>query len=144
MQAYHLEFGPNEVICRQGDPSSDLFFLKSGRLLICTTQGTQVKAIARIEPGEFIGELSFFDGKTRASHIVTLENSLVIQIPKQELMGKLPFWFMEVGKNLTKKIRLLDGIVHEKNFRKVAQEDQKPLSIEDQRKIFAAITQQHT
>ena len=144
MQAYHLEFGPHEVICREGDPSSDLFFLKSGRLLICTTQGTQVKAIARIEPGEFIGELSFFDGKTRASHIVTLEKSLVIQIPKQELTGQLPFWFLEVGKNLTKKIRLLDGIVNEKNFRKIAAEDQRPLTIEEQRKIYSVITQQHT
>ncbi len=135
----NIVYKPNDVICRQGDPSSDLYFLKEGRLLICTVQGTQVKAIARIEPGEFIGELSFFDGKPRATHIVAIERSVVIQLPKEEIMSHLPFWFVEVGKNLTKKIRLLDGIVHSSNFRKIGTEDQKPLSIEEQRLILNAI-----
>jgi CRP/FNR family cyclic AMP-dependent transcriptional regulator len=135
-----LVFRPNEVICRQGDISSDLFFLKEGRLLICTVQGTQVKAIARIEPGEFIGELSFFDGKPRATHVVALEKSTVIQLPRDQIMEHLPFWFVEVGKNLTKKIRLLDAIIRSSNFRKIGTEDQKALSIDEQRLIFAAIT----
>jgi CRP/FNR family transcriptional regulator, cyclic AMP receptor protein len=135
----NIVYKPNDVICRQGDPSSDLYFLKEGKLLICTVQGTQVKAIARIEPGEFIGELSFFDGKPRATHIVAIERSVVIQLPKEEIMSHLPFWFVEVGKNLTKKIRLLDGIVHSSNFRKIGTEDQKPLSIEEQRLILNAI-----
>lgn len=144
MQAYTLEFDSHKVVCREGDPSTELYFLKSGRLLICTVQGTQVKALARIGPGEFIGELAFFDGKVRASHVITLEKSTLIQIPKQELLGHLPFWFVEIGKSLTKKIRLLDGIAHEKNFRKAGSEDQRPLSIEEQRQILALITHQDT
>lgn len=136
---YSLSYKPNEVICRQGDPSEDLMFLKEGRLLICTVQGTQVKAIARIEPGEFIGELSFFDGKPRAAHIVALEHSVVMQIPKEHVMQHLPFWFQEVGKNLTKKIRLLDEVVHSSTFRKIGSDDQKPLSIDEQRVILASI-----
>lgn len=136
---YNLVYKPNEVICRQGDPSSDLYFLKEGKLLICTVQGTQVKAIARIEPGEFIGELSFFDGKPRATHIVAIERSVVIQLPKEEIMSHLPFWFVEVGKNLTKKIRTLDHIVHSSNFRKIGSEDQKPLTIDEQRTILTQI-----
>jgi CRP-like cAMP-binding protein len=107
--------------------------------VICTVQGTQVKALARIDPGEFIGELSFFDGKPRATHVVALEKSTVIQIPKQKIMEHLPFWFIEIGKALTKKIRLLDGIVHSSNFRKIGAEDQKPLTIEEQRTILASI-----
>lgn len=142
MQGYHQDYKAHEVICREGDPSSDLFFLDSGKLLICTITGTQVKVIARIGPGEFIGELSFFDGKPRASHIVTLEPSRVIQIPKSELQRHLPFWFLEIGKNLTKKVRLLDHIIHESNFRKIGAEDQKALSIEEQRNIYSVITHQ--
>lgn len=138
---FNLVYKPNDIICRQGDPSSDLLYLKEGRLLICTVQGTQVKAIARIEPGEFIGELSFFDGKPRAAHIVAIERSVVIQIPKEEIMKHLPFWFVEIGKNLTKKLRLLDHIVHTSNFRKIGSEDQKPLSIEEQRTILTKLNQ---
>lgn len=136
---YTIEYKPLDIICRQGEPSDDLFFLKEGRLLICTVQGTQVKAIARITAGEFIGELSFFDGQPRSTHIVALEKSQLIQLPKDEIMNHLPFWFKEVGKNLTKKIRLLDHIVHNSNFRKAGAEDQKPLSIEEQRQILTAL-----
>lgn len=135
-----LEFKTHEVVCREGDPSTDLYFLKAGKLLICTIHGTQVKAIARIEPGEFIGELSFFDGANRATHVVALEKSSVIKIPRGDVLDHLPFWYVEIGKNLTKKIRLLDNIVQESNFRKIGADDQKPLTIEEQRLIFAAIT----
>jgi CRP/FNR family cyclic AMP-dependent transcriptional regulator len=136
---YNLEYKKNEVVFREGDSFSDLMFLKSGRLLICTVTGTQVKAIARIEPGEFVGELSFFDGLPRASNVIAIEPSVVMQIPKEMVMEKLPFWFIEVGKNLTKKIRHLDDIVHSSNLRKVGSENQKALTIEEQRTILSAL-----
>ena len=138
----NLIFEPNEVVCRMGDESSELFFLQEGRLLICTVQGTQVKAIDRIEAGEFIGELSFFDENPRATHIIAIEKSTIVKTPRDELISHLPFWFVEIGKNLTKKIRLLDKVIQESNIRKVPLEDQKPLTIDEQRKILAAINKQ--
>ena len=142
MQGYEQTFKKNEVLCREGDVSTDIYLLKSGKLLACSVQGTKVTALARIAPGEFVGELSFFDGKARASHVVALEDSSVIMIPKHELSSLLPNWYQQVGKNLTKKIRLLDGVVHASNLRRFGNEDQKPLSIDDQRTLLKAITQQ--
>ena len=135
----NLIFEQNDLVCKMGDQSSDLMFLQEGRLLICTIQGTQVKALDRIEAGEFIGELSFFDENPRAAHIVAMERSTIIKLPREELVSHLPFWFLETGKNLTKKIRLHDKIVQESNIRKISQEDQKPLTIEEQRNILQAI-----
>lgn len=140
MQGYFLDFKQNDIICREGDPSSDLYFLKKGKLLVCTINGTQVKAIARISPGEFIGELSFFDGRPRQSHVVALEPSRVILVPKSEMSPLLPFWFMQVGVNLTKKIRLLDNVIHDSNIRKSGQAEHKPLTIEEQRTIYEILT----
>ncbi len=142
MQGYEQTFETNKVLCREGDPSTDIYLLKSGKLLACSVQGTKVTALARILPGEFVGELSFFDGKTRATHVVALESSKVIMIPKNELSSLLPLWFMQIGKNLTKKIRLLDGVVQESNLRKFGNQDQKPLTIDEQRMILKAITHQ--
>ncbi len=139
MQGYEQTFKTNQVLCREGDPSTDIYLLKSGKLLACSVQGTKVTALARISPGEFVGELSFFDGKTRASHVVALEPSEVIMIPKHELSSLLPHWYMHIGKNLTKKIRLLDGVVHESNLRKFGKEEQKPLTIDEQRMILKAM-----
>lgn len=140
MQGIVLDYEPHSIICREGDPSSDLYFLKSGKLLICTLSGTQVKVISRISPGEFIGELSFFDGKPRASHIVSLEKCQLIQIPKHEIMGKLPKWFGHIGSSITKKIRLLDDVIHDHNLRRSESEESRPLSIEDQRAIYELLT----
>lgn len=140
MHGYALKFKGMQVVCREGDPSSDLFYLQSGKLLICTISGTQVKPIARINPGEFIGELSFFDGKMRSSHIVTLEDTDIIQIPKNEIYGNLPTWFQEIGKGLTKKIRLLDKVIHESNIRRYSDEENPPLSIEEQRILLDLLT----
>jgi CRP-like cAMP-binding protein len=137
---FNLVYKPNQVICRQGDPSTDLYFLKEGRLLICTVQGTEVKAVARISAGEIIGELSFFDEKPRSTHVVALERSIVTQIPREAFMSYLPLWYVEVAKNLTKKIRLLDEVINSSHFKRIGAEDQKPLSIEEQRTILAAIT----
>jgi CRP/FNR family transcriptional regulator, cyclic AMP receptor protein len=136
MQGYLLNFEKDRVICRAGDPSTDLYLLKKGRLLICLVNGTQVKALSRIEPGEFIGELSFFDARPRTANIITLEPSELIQIPRQEIAGFLPDWFLYVGKNLTKKIRKLDKVIQEKNLRKFGNEDHRPLTIEEQRHYY--------
>ena len=143
MHGYSQEYPPHSVICQEGDPSSDLYYLQSGKLLICTITGTEVKAIARIGPGEFVGELSFFDGKARSSYVVTLEKSVVIQIPKQEISVNLPPWYTEIGKNLTKKIRLLDGVVQSSHLRKFGtEESQQPLTIEEQRLFYDVLVNQ--
>jgi CRP/FNR family cyclic AMP-dependent transcriptional regulator len=142
MQGFEQTFKKNSVLCREGDVSMDIYLLKSGKLLACSVQGTKVTALSRIAPGEFVGELSFFDGKTRASHVVALEDSNVIMIPKHELSSLLPNWYIQIGKSLTKKIRLLDGVLHSSSLRRFGNEDQKPLSIEDQRVLLKAITHQ--
>ena len=144
MQGFVLDFEPNTIICREGDPSSELYFLQSGKLLICTLAGTQVKVISRISPGEFVGELSFFDGKPRASYVVTLEKCKMIQIPKHEISGHLPNWFTQIGANITKKIRHLDMVIHSSNLRRSGAEESKPLSQEEQKKLYDLLTKQDT
>lgn len=140
MKAYYQEYDQDEIICREGDPSSELFLLRSGKLLICTVQGTEVKALAEIKPGEFIGELSFFDGKPRSSTIIALEKSTIFQIPKNQIADHLPDWYRFVGKSLTKKIRRIDSVVQDSKMRR------SPLSlpIDRQRRLFQIITGQNS
>lgn len=140
MKAYYREYEEDEIICREGDPSSELYLLRSGRLLICTVQGTEVKALAEIHPGEFIGELSFFDGQPRSSTIIALEQSTIFQIPKHQIADQLPDWYRFMGKSLTKKIRNLDAIVQDSKLRR----SPLTLPIDQQRKFYQIITQQNT
>jgi CRP/FNR family cyclic AMP-dependent transcriptional regulator len=139
MQGMQLELEPYSVICREGDPSSDIYFLVEGKLLICTLSGTQVKVISRISPGEFVGELSFFDGKPRSGHVLTLEKSKLIRISKSEIVDDLPSWYSQIGISITKKIRHLDQVIQENNLRRSNSDESKPLTIEEQRLIFGLI-----
>ena len=140
MQGTELNLPPNKVIFREGDSSSDLYYLVSGKLLVCTLTGSQVKAISRISPGEFIGELSFFDGQPRSSYVITLDKSRLIKIQKDQIISHMPRWYLEVGTNLTKKIRLLDKVIHATQLRKSQAEETKPLSIEEQRHFYEILT----
>lgn len=140
MQGTVKELEAHQVVCREGEPANDVYFLKSGKLLICTLDGTKVKVISRITAGEFIGELSLFDGKPRGSSVITLEKSTLLKIPKHEISAFLPSWLAHIGASLTKKIRLLDTVVHHSNLRLSSLEQSKPLSIDEQRKFFDLLT----
>jgi CRP-like cAMP-binding protein len=141
MKGLIKKFNTKTVIFREGDQSNELYFILSGKVLICTIRGTQVKAIDRIGKGEFIGELSFFDDKPRAVHVVTLEPCEIVIFKKNELYPYLPTWYQEIHRNLTKKIRLLDKIIHDHSIRKNSFDSQKPLTIEEQREIFTLISE---
>ncbi|HXH30186.1 MAG TPA: cyclic nucleotide-binding domain-containing protein [Bacteriovoracaceae bacterium] len=144
MHGFQIEYRPYDVICREGDPSDNMFFLKSGKLLVCVLRGTEVKVLARVGAGQFLGELAFFDGQPRSSSIIVLERSVIVHLSKEDLSQNLPLWFIEIGKNITKKIRTLDKIIQEKHLKKTSHsEDNTPLSLDDQRKIFSLITHQH-
>lgn len=143
MQGIVLDLEPHTVVSREGDMASEIYFLQTGKLLVCTLSGTQVKAIARISAGEFVGELSFFDGRPRASYVVTLEKSQLIQIQKHEIAGHLPKWYSQVATNITKKIRLLDNIIHTSNLRKSTDEDNRPLTMEEQHMLYQVISKQN-
>lgn len=135
MESYIVNLEEDQILCREGDPSSELFLLHSGKLLVCTVNGTQVKALAKIGPGEFIGELSFFDGKPRATFIIATEKSELVQLPKHEIMSKFPDWFKHIGRSLTRKLRLHDRLIHESQIRRAGDEELK-LSIEQQRYYY--------
>lgn len=135
MQSYLIELNEDQILCREGDPSSEIYMLHSGKLLVCIVNGTQVKALAKIGPGEFIGELSFFDGKPRSTHIIAIEKCTLIQLPQHEIMTKFPSWIQQVGRSLTRKVRLHDKIIHDAQIRRSSDEELR-LSIEEQRYYF--------
>jgi CRP-like cAMP-binding protein len=143
LQSFQIVVKPYQVICSEGEDSNDLYYLNSGKLLICTVSGTKVIALARVSPGHFVGELSFFDNKPRATYVIALETSQISLISQDELKDQqVPSWYLAQAKNLTKKIRLLDKVVNQANLRRFESQDHKPLTIEEQRQILAAIAAQ--
>ena len=46
------------VVCRENDKESDLYYIKSGTLLICTRDGSRVTPLAYVTAGEYFGEVN--------------------------------------------------------------------------------------
>lgn len=134
-----LTFKKNDIILRAQENCHDLYFLQKGKVLVCVLHETEVKVLDRIDEGEFLGELSFFDNGPRSSHVVALEECTLIKMKREELTELLPYWFLEVGKSLSKKIRLLDKVIETSRIKKVSFEDQLPLSAEEQKIIRQAL-----
>jgi CRP-like cAMP-binding protein len=141
LKGFQLGYKPYQVICRAGEKSNDLYYLESGKLLVCTVSGTKVTALARVNPGEFIGELSFFDNKERASHVVALEHSRLVILSQEEILPNLPKWYVTEAKDLTRKIRRMSHVATESNLRKFTSQDEKPLTIDEQRYVLQALSQ---
>ncbi len=130
-----IDLEKDDILFRDGDSSSELFLVHSGKLMACIVNGTEVKPLAFIHAGEVIGEFSYFDNRPLAAHIIAVEESQLIQIPQAETMSKLPDWFKFLGRSLTKNLRIHDKIIHEAKIRKTGTEDLK-LSIEEQRYYY--------
>ncbi|MCT4641252.1 MAG: cyclic nucleotide-binding domain-containing protein [Bacteriovoracaceae bacterium] len=126
----------DEVICRNGDLSFDLYKVISGKLMICTRNNSMVTPLAYIKPGEYFGEMSFFDKFTRSADVIAIEESTLQQIPEGELKKQFPIWLIICAKSLTKKLRFLNEVVAKKGIKKKSTGTVEPLSIEEQRYYY--------
>ena len=62
-----MRFAPGQIVVEQGDPSSDVYFVFSGRLLglLMSAEGKEV-AFTDIGPGRYFGEIAALDGRPRS------------------------------------------------------------------------------
>ena len=130
---------PGEIICVAGEQNSDLFIIHSGKLLVFVTDGTKVTPLAYLNSGEYLGELSFFDGQPRSAHVMSVEESTLIQIPVSEIDKQFPKWLQTIAHSITKKLRYSSDLIRQKGIRRQNVESIKPLSIDEQRKTYQSL-----
>lgn len=140
-QAIAKELKKDAVVCIEGQSDFDLYFVTSGKLLICSRSGHMVTPIAYVNPGEYFGELSFFDNLPRSADVIAVEDSNLLLIPKSELKNQFPTWLLIIAKQLTKRIRDLDYVISNKGIKRQNVETMKPLDIEQQRYFYDLIEQ---
>lgn len=125
-----------DIVCAAGEHDSSLYIIHSGRLLVFVTDGTKVTPLAYLGEGEYIGELSFFDGEPRSAHVICVEDSTLIEIPVSEIQKQFPDWLVTMAKSITQKLRNSSELIRQKGIRKQNVETIKPLSIEEQRDYY--------
>ncbi len=75
-----------KIIYDTGEPSAEMLILAKGSLIVQSEKGVN---IAKIEPGESVGELGVMTDAPRSARVIAAEESVGLVIQKKELMNLL-------------------------------------------------------
>jgi len=75
---------PGEVIFREGDESTEAYWITSGRVEITVRSGSVGLHVARLGPGEIVGEMGLIDNKPRAATATALGATELEVITEEE------------------------------------------------------------
>ena len=108
-QGQVLEFGPGDVVFRQGDQGDRLFIVKSGVLEILATPADGVEAlpVAYLGTGEVLGELALLTGSPRSATVRSPEHAELFVVEKSvflDLMETLPAFSRNLCLVLAKRL----------------------------------------
>jgi small-conductance mechanosensitive channel/CRP-like cAMP-binding protein len=84
--ARERRFGPGEFIVREGDPTSSMFVMESGRAAV-TIHGAagESRRLAILDPGAAFGEISLLTGEPRTATVRAVTEVTAIEIDKETL-----------------------------------------------------------
>ena len=103
-----IKLGPNEYLMREGEESTEMYYLQSGTLAIFKRKGDQEHQIGSIIAGELVGEMSFLDKHPRSASVKSMSDSVLIVIPVEKLEQILktsPKWFSALLLTLAERLR---------------------------------------
>lgn len=94
-QGQLVEFGPGEVVFRQGEKGAHLYVVHSGVLevLATPTDANETVPVAYLGTGEVLGELALLTGSTRSATVRSPEHATLFAVERSvfiDLMDSLP------------------------------------------------------
>ena len=99
-----INFTDKQIVCRENEPSSDLFSIVSGRFAVYSGR----KLISVLTPNDlFIGEMAFLLNDRRTATVLSVGNATLIKIPKSAflaLIRKNPHYGIFLSKLLAQRL----------------------------------------
>jgi CRP-like cAMP-binding protein len=80
-----VEVAPASVVIHEGKAINSIFLVIDGSFQVTVGE----KEVAKLKPGEIVGEMSFVDSRPTSATVKALERSLVLSIPRQKLSERL-------------------------------------------------------
>jgi CRP-like cAMP-binding protein len=75
-----------QVLCREGDPGDEMFVVRRGSMVISKlVTGRVEQVLARIGPGDFLGEMSLFDQAPRSATVQADSDATVLALDRETL-----------------------------------------------------------
>ncbi len=113
-------FEAHELIVDYGDESNDVIFIISGqvRVLMSSAYGRHV-ILNHLDKGDFFGEMSAIDGRSRSASVIALYNSEVCVMPGDvfmEIATTIPAVAKRTMEKLTERVRTINERLAEQAF----------------------------
>ncbi|MBQ8353159.1 MAG: cyclic nucleotide-binding domain-containing protein [Spirochaetaceae bacterium] len=100
-----MEFTDKQVVCRENEPTNDLYFIVSGRFAVYSGK----KLVSVLTPADmFIGEMAFLLNDSRSATVLSIGDGKLIRIPKNaflNLIRKNPHYGIFLSKLLAQRLR---------------------------------------
>lgn len=99
---------PNEYLLREGEESTEMYYLQSGTLAVFKRKGDQEHQIGTIIAGELVGEMSFLDKNPRSASVKAMCECALVVVPHetlQQTLDTMPKWFSALLHTLTDRLR---------------------------------------
>ncbi len=103
-------FQPGEVLFKESDPATSLFIIQKGQIRLYRPKGRGFVDLAILRSGEVIGEMAYFDEKSRrrscsAAAIVTTDVIEISFVAFAKTMEGLNPWFKTIINTLADRLR---------------------------------------
>ncbi|QIE56229.1 Crp/Fnr family transcriptional regulator [Pikeienuella piscinae] len=113
-------FEAHELIVDYGDESNDVLFIISGqvRVLMSSAYGRHV-ILNHLDKGDFFGEMSAIDGRSRSASVIALYNSEICVMPGEvfmEIATSVPLIARRTLEKLTERVRTINERLAEQAF----------------------------
>lgn len=83
-------YGPGEVVIRQGDKGDSFFVVAEGALSVWRSERNETNVpIKTIKEGEVFGEMAVFTGNPRSASVVSMGESRLLAIERQDLLSMI-------------------------------------------------------
>lgn len=102
-----IELGPDTVIIEEGSDSEEMYVVAKGELLVTKQAGEKDVVLARLGPGEVVGEIALLDQAPRTATVKTSTDSLLVEIPVSafEDLLKDPHVIRRMFRTVTSRLR---------------------------------------
>lgn len=127
MEEKVIEYKKGDLLFMENENSKDLYIVQSGVVKVFKECDGKKLPIALVHSGQFVGELSFFDGKPRSATAECATDVKAIRLDQDKLekeIKRLPSWLIVMIRSVADRLRETDEIVRRNklNDSKMAEE----------------------
>lgn len=74
------------VVVKADDPGDSMFFIAHGQAKVVLTGGGREVILATLHSGDFFGEMSLLDGRSRSATVIAIEDSRMLVLQRNSLL----------------------------------------------------------